>query len=47
MVYQNTTLTFSQNFNTSVPFFDRVDTVLSWILHPQTPANLVFLYLEV
>ncbi|XP_021925441.1 bis(5'-adenosyl)-triphosphatase enpp4-like isoform X2 [Zootermopsis nevadensis] len=45
-VYQNTTLTFSHGYNSSVPFSDRVDTVLSWILHPQTPANLVFLYFE-
>lgn len=45
-VYLNTSLTFSHNFNTSIPFSDRVDIVLSWILHPQTPANLVFLYFE-
>lgn len=25
---------------------DRVDTALSWFVHPKTPTNLVMLYIE-
>ena len=46
-VYQNVSPTFSMKFNSSVPFYDRIDHAVQWIIHPDTPANLVFLYFEV
>ncbi|KAJ9598240.1 hypothetical protein L9F63_011061, partial [Diploptera punctata] len=45
-VYQNISTTFSLKYNPSVPFSDRVDVAVSWIMDPETPANLVFLYFE-
>ncbi|XP_065222551.1 ectonucleotide pyrophosphatase/phosphodiesterase family member 5-like [Planococcus citri] len=44
--YQNKHSTFYQAFNITTPWFKRVDTVISWITHPKTPANLVYLYFE-
>ncbi|XP_069680355.1 bis(5'-adenosyl)-triphosphatase enpp4-like isoform X2 [Periplaneta americana] len=45
-VYFKTNLTFAHEYESSIPFKERIDTVLSWIEHPETPANLVFLYYE-
>lgn len=38
--------TFHQALNFNTSFEDRVNTVLSWITNPDTPANLVMLYFE-
>ncbi|KAK3925339.1 Ectonucleotide pyrophosphatase/phosphodiesterase family member 5 [Frankliniella fusca] len=38
--------TFSQKWDEKVSYQDRIDTVLSWFLDKNTPANLVMLYLE-
>ncbi|KAG8229292.1 hypothetical protein J437_LFUL011138 [Ladona fulva] len=38
--------TFSQKWDISVPWETRVDIVMSWITHPETPTNLVMLYFE-
>lgn len=44
--YNNRSATFGVNFNESVPWKDRVDTVMSWFTHKETPTNLVMLYFE-
>ncbi|KAJ8872793.1 hypothetical protein PR048_026409 [Dryococelus australis] len=44
--YQNTRPTFQMNFSVSVPWEQRVDTVIDWFLDPVTPANLAMLYIE-
>ena len=46
ITFQNRHPTFYQNYVESHSWFDRVDTVISWITHPKTPANLIFLYFE-
>ncbi|KAE8745674.1 hypothetical protein FOCC_FOCC007675 [Frankliniella occidentalis] len=38
--------TFSQKWDEKVSYQERVDTVLSWFMNENTPANLVMLYLE-
>lgn len=44
--YQNRSSTFYRGFNASTSWFERVDTVISWITDVRTPANLVYLYFE-
>ncbi len=43
--YQNTSITFRET-NSSMDFSARVNTTIFWILHEETPANLVFLYFD-
>lgn len=38
--------TYVNQFNLTLPWNDRVDTVFKWILDPKQPANLVLLYIE-
>lgn len=44
--YQKRRTTFHYDFNDTVSWQFRVDTVLSWIVNETTPANLVYLYFE-
>ncbi|CAL8123973.1 unnamed protein product [Orchesella dallaii] len=37
---------FSPTYNASVPWENRVETVISWITNDSKPANLVFLYFD-
>ncbi|XP_067009278.2 ectonucleotide pyrophosphatase/phosphodiesterase family member 5 [Anabrus simplex] len=46
MEFQGRLPTFHQSYNYSVPWEERVDTVMNWFTHPQTAANLVFMYFE-
>lgn len=43
---KKTTPTFSQKWNLNTTYQDRVDAVMSWFTHKETPANLVMLYFE-
>ncbi|XP_071440349.1 bis(5'-adenosyl)-triphosphatase enpp4-like isoform X2 [Hetaerina americana] len=38
--------TFNQKWNASVPWRHRVDTIMDWMTHNETPTNLVMLYFE-
>lgn len=38
--------TFSELFDESQKYENRVDTAISWFTHPKTPANLILLYIE-
>lgn len=38
--------TFTQKYNSTIPWKWRVDTVISWIKSPENPANLVMMYFE-
>lgn len=44
--YQGTSPTFAQPFNDTIPWKDRVDTLMSWFVHPTNPINLGILYIE-
>nr|XP_018905817.1 PREDICTED: ectonucleotide pyrophosphatase/phosphodiesterase family member 5-like [Bemisia tabaci] len=44
--YQNKTSTFSIPLNRSVSWEERVDIMLSWFTHPETPINLGVGYFE-
>lgn len=44
--YQGISPTFSQNFNGSIPWEERIDTLISWFVHPEHPINLGILYIE-
>nr|CAD7202984.1 unnamed protein product [Timema douglasi] len=44
--YKQTLPTFRQPFDLNTAWEIRVDTVIGWILHRSTPANLVMLYFE-
>nr|CAD7429923.1 unnamed protein product [Timema monikensis] len=44
--YKQTLPTFRQPFDLNTAWEIRVDTVIGWILHKSTPANLVMLYFE-
>ncbi|XP_076174778.1 ectonucleotide pyrophosphatase/phosphodiesterase family member 5 isoform X2 [Ptiloglossa arizonensis] len=44
--YQGISPTFSQNFNGTVPWEERIDTLLSWFVHPIHPINFGVLYIE-
>ncbi|XP_031625464.1 ectonucleotide pyrophosphatase/phosphodiesterase family member 5-like isoform X2 [Contarinia nasturtii] len=44
--YNGVSCMFTRSFNGSVPFEERVDTVIKWVTHEKTPANLVMMYFE-
>lgn len=44
--YQNQSCTFTELYNETIPWTNRVDTAISWFTDPITPANLVLLYIE-
>lgn len=44
--YQDFDPTFTVPWTREMPLSKRVETVISWITHPETPANLVFMYFE-
>lgn len=44
--YANTTCTFSEPYNSSIPWEDRVDKAIAWFTDPKTPVNLVMMYFE-
>ncbi|GAB1867832.1 Ectonucleotide pyrophosphatase/phosphodiesterase family member 4 [Camponotus japonicus] len=44
--YQGTSPTFAQPFNDSISWKDRVDTLISWFVHPTNPINFGILYIE-
>ncbi len=44
--YKKVLPTFQQVYNKSVPWQERINTTMSWLLHEQTPANLIFMYFE-
>lgn len=44
--YDDTACTFSQNFNETMSWNERVDIVMTWFTNEKTPANLVMMYIE-
>lgn len=44
--YKGLNCTFVGIFNKTEKLENRVDTALSWFLHPKTPVSLVMLYIE-
>ena len=44
--YRNVTIQYLQNFNMSIPWHSRIDTVVNWLTDPLHPANCVFVYFE-
>ncbi|XP_031845101.1 bis(5'-adenosyl)-triphosphatase enpp4 isoform X2 [Nomia melanderi] len=44
--YQGTSPTFAQNFNDTIPWEERIDTLISWFDHPIRPINFGILYIE-
>ncbi|KAK1134726.1 hypothetical protein K0M31_007506 [Melipona bicolor] len=44
--YEGVTPTFAQNFNESIPWEERIDTLISWFIHPIHPINFGILYIE-
>ncbi|XP_060820858.1 ectonucleotide pyrophosphatase/phosphodiesterase family member 5-like [Bombus pascuorum] len=44
--YQGIAPTFAQNFNETVPWEERIDTLISWFVHPIYPINFGLLYIE-
>ncbi|KAJ8872843.1 hypothetical protein PR048_026459 [Dryococelus australis] len=44
--YNGVLPTFRQPYDLQVGWESRVDTVVGWLVHPSTPANLVMLYFE-
>lgn len=44
--YQQTLPSFFVSYNHSVSWHSRVDTVISWFTHPDTPINLGMMYFE-
>ncbi|CAK9820842.1 Ectonucleotide pyrophosphatase/phosphodiesterase family member 5 [Anthophora plagiata] len=44
--YQGTSPTFAQSFNETVSWEDRIDTLISWFVHPLRPINFGILYIE-
>lgn len=45
-MYREKSPTFIQAYNKTIPWNERVDTVVNWFLDPDTPANLVMMYFE-
>lgn len=45
VIYSNRSCTFTVPNNDSMPWNDRVDQMISWFTHPDTPANLVLFYI--
>lgn len=44
--YNGIKCTFSRSFNASIGVEERIDTIMTWLTHGTTPANLVMLYIE-
>lgn len=44
--YSDTLPTFVNLFDRRTTWENRIDSVMSWFLHPKTPANLVMMYFE-
>ncbi|XP_053979670.1 bis(5'-adenosyl)-triphosphatase enpp4-like isoform X1 [Hylaeus volcanicus] len=44
--YQGVSATFSQNFNSTVPWEERIDTLVSWFIDPIHPINFGIIYIE-
>ncbi|XP_020280186.1 ectonucleotide pyrophosphatase/phosphodiesterase family member 5-like [Pseudomyrmex gracilis] len=44
--YQETSPTFAQSFNDTIPWEKRIDTLISWFVHPTNPINFGMLYIE-
>ncbi|XP_043272523.1 ectonucleotide pyrophosphatase/phosphodiesterase family member 5-like [Venturia canescens] len=44
--YNETSPAFVETFNMSVPWKSRIDSIISWFLHPVTPINFGVLYIE-
>lgn len=44
-IYSNRSCTFTVPNNDSISWNDRVDQMISWFTHPDTPANLVLFYI--
>ncbi|KZC09759.1 Ectonucleotide pyrophosphatase/phosphodiesterase family member 5 [Dufourea novaeangliae] len=44
--YQGISATFSQIFNETIPWEERIDTLVSWFVHPTHPINFGILYIE-
>ncbi|KAL1139516.1 hypothetical protein AAG570_006499 [Ranatra chinensis] len=44
--YGGVNATFTKSYKKSVDWRERVDTVIGWLGHPETPANLVMMYFE-
>lgn len=44
--YKGTNCTFTMKANKNISFNERVDTVMQWFTHSETPANLVMLYIN-
>ncbi|KAG7213592.1 hypothetical protein KM043_002846 [Ampulex compressa] len=44
--YQGISPTYAQAYNITVPWEDRIDTLISWFTHPTNPINFGILYIE-
>ncbi|XP_034173921.2 bis(5'-adenosyl)-triphosphatase enpp4 isoform X1 [Osmia lignaria lignaria] len=44
--YHGITPTFAQNFNETISWEERIDTLVSWFVHPIHPINFGILYIE-
>ncbi|KAK7601417.1 hypothetical protein V9T40_008858 [Parthenolecanium corni] len=44
--YRNVTPTFSQEYNETMPWNDRIDMTMEWLTHKSTPINLLYMYFE-
>ncbi|XP_014474847.1 PREDICTED: bis(5'-adenosyl)-triphosphatase enpp4-like [Dinoponera quadriceps] len=44
--YQGTKPSFALQFNDTISFEDRIDTLMSWFVHPTNPINFGILYIE-
>ncbi|KAG5889423.1 hypothetical protein JTB14_032757 [Gonioctena quinquepunctata] len=44
--YQGKNITYRQGFESSMDWFDEVDTIISWLTDPHKPANLVMFYIQ-
>ncbi|KOC69989.1 Ectonucleotide pyrophosphatase/phosphodiesterase family member 4 [Habropoda laboriosa] len=44
--YQGTKPTFAQSFNETISWEERIDTLISWFVHPIRPINFGILYIE-
>lgn len=44
--YNGTSCTFMEKFVFEKNWQERIDTIIGWLTHEKTPANLVMLYIE-
>lgn len=44
--YQGTTPAYAETFNETVPWEERIDTLISWFIHPTNPINFGIVYIE-